>query len=255
MYKESLKTQREQIFMALKKILSSRKVKYRELANNLGMSESGVKKIFLEKNCSLDKILKICEAINYSFFNVLEEINSPSMDKQISIPIELDYILARKPRIFYLLRAIQAGGQKKEELFRRGFLEQDLNLAKELLVKFKILKNNESIFRLKKTIMKLDEKSKLKNVFLKNISKKIVMSRIDGNEKEKSLKPYIWAAPLSNSDQSYLSEEILQVFKKYEKRSSLYAEFVEDGEAELTYVVVPARLTPGVDLVEQIDLL
>ncbi|MGZ3449813.1 MAG: helix-turn-helix domain-containing protein [Polyangiales bacterium] len=55
-------TNRHSVFAALKKILRARKITYADLAERLGMSESGVKKTFAQQDCSLSRLQAIAAA-------------------------------------------------------------------------------------------------------------------------------------------------------------------------------------------------
>lgn len=56
----------------LKKILKDRKLTYKALARKLHMSEANVKKIMTAKDCSLKRLNQICEALDFSVFDLIE---------------------------------------------------------------------------------------------------------------------------------------------------------------------------------------
>lgn len=65
-------------FNALKKIIRTKKLTYREIAKNINMSESGLKKLMASEDCSLSKLGEICHAVGVSIEEVYELLkNSP----------------------------------------------------------------------------------------------------------------------------------------------------------------------------------
>lgn len=59
------------IAVVLKDIMKKQGSNYKALAKALGVSESGIKKIMVGKDCSLNKLVRICGALNVSVQNVL----------------------------------------------------------------------------------------------------------------------------------------------------------------------------------------
>ena len=67
---------RSEIVEALKKILKSKKITYKILAEEMGMSESGVKKLFTAKDISLGRLTQISDVLGLtlgSIFQLIEE--------------------------------------------------------------------------------------------------------------------------------------------------------------------------------------
>lgn len=64
---------------ALKDILKERGVSYRDLAQGMGMSESGVKKIFSGDDCSFQKLMQISKLLKVKFSDLLHEIEDQEM--------------------------------------------------------------------------------------------------------------------------------------------------------------------------------
>ena len=64
-FKQSVNT--NSLFYALKTVLKQKKITYQELACRLGISLSSVKSMFHIKNCSIERILEISDAIKFPF--------------------------------------------------------------------------------------------------------------------------------------------------------------------------------------------
>ncbi len=62
----------ELIVMKLKAAMKSRKITYAQLAENLQMSESGIKKVFAAKDCAIGKLAHICSALEISLVDLIE---------------------------------------------------------------------------------------------------------------------------------------------------------------------------------------
>ena len=61
-----------EITSALKTALKSRGMTYRKVADEIGVSEKTIKRIFIDKNCSLNRLTQICEVINLSLYDLLD---------------------------------------------------------------------------------------------------------------------------------------------------------------------------------------
>ena len=83
----------ESILITLKTILKNKKITYQILAKMMGMSESGVKKVFSGNDCSLGKILKVCEVIEVDLSEVLK-FSKESLKKEFK--------LSRTDEIFFV---------------------------------------------------------------------------------------------------------------------------------------------------------
>ena len=66
---------------AIKKLLKARGMTYSSLAKELGMSESGVKKFFSAKDCSLQRADSICNVLGVSLLDLLLELDQSGFSK------------------------------------------------------------------------------------------------------------------------------------------------------------------------------
>ncbi len=62
----------EQLLVTLKRALATAQLNYRQLAERIGMSESGVKKLLTGDDISLSRLQQICDAIGVSLVDVIE---------------------------------------------------------------------------------------------------------------------------------------------------------------------------------------
>jgi DNA-binding Xre family transcriptional regulator len=87
------KNEFEVILKTLKKILKNKKITYSSLAESIEMSESGVKKLLSGSDCSLAKILQICDVIEVELTEVLTySKESASREFQLSRSNEMFFI-------------------------------------------------------------------------------------------------------------------------------------------------------------------
>jgi transcriptional regulator with XRE-family HTH domain len=62
------------VIKSLKTVLKQRGLSYKDLANRMGMSESGVKKIFIGSDCSFSRLVEITKIIGIKMSDVLQEV-------------------------------------------------------------------------------------------------------------------------------------------------------------------------------------
>jgi hypothetical protein len=63
---------RRSIFAALKRIVRARRLTYAEIAPRVGLSESGLKKIFAQEDCTLSRLYEIAAAIGVPMGEIFE---------------------------------------------------------------------------------------------------------------------------------------------------------------------------------------
>lgn len=73
-------SQLTELFQILKQQLKYRHVTYCDLADQLGLSEASVKRLFSQKNMTLDRLEQLCSCINLSLvdlFQLVDELKQP----------------------------------------------------------------------------------------------------------------------------------------------------------------------------------
>lgn len=76
---EDRTARRDALFETIKGALRARGITYRELGERLGLSESGVKKVFAARDCALDRLLAISDVLGVD----LEELVAASREAPI----------------------------------------------------------------------------------------------------------------------------------------------------------------------------
>ena len=87
------------IFATLKRVLHKQGLGYAELAERLGMSESGVKKMFAQRNCSLRRLSAIAEAIGVPLSEVVALSERPPI-RRVELSLEQQQWLLAHPDAF-----------------------------------------------------------------------------------------------------------------------------------------------------------
>lgn len=93
------------LIAALKGVLKTRQVTYRELAGRLKLSEASVKRLFADESFSLKRIEEICTAMDMDFFELARLARGASADID-EMTIKQEEALAADPRLlglFYLV--------------------------------------------------------------------------------------------------------------------------------------------------------
>ena len=72
---------RDAIFDVIRRALRARGMTYRELGRHLGLSESGVKKVFASRDCNLDRLLAIAEVLEIEASELLSEAERPRANR------------------------------------------------------------------------------------------------------------------------------------------------------------------------------
>src|SRR5262249_203110 len=91
------------ILKALKQVLKARKISYQNLAEMISVSEPTVKRIFSGGECSVSRLLDICESLKISFFELTQIANSQDFSAY-HITAQQDQFFADNPQGYFLLR-------------------------------------------------------------------------------------------------------------------------------------------------------
>ena len=90
------------VLVALKQAIRARRITYRALAGRLAMSESGVKKLFASGDCSIGRVLAICDAIGVSLEDLAREVEAAGGKPAALSPTQAAFFL-QNPQCFYYL--------------------------------------------------------------------------------------------------------------------------------------------------------
>lgn len=83
---------------SLKRILKERKITYRQLGEGIGLTESGVKKIFSAKDGSFQRLVEICRFIGVSLVEIIDDGDI----KSVSYSTQQQTSFLNEPELFFL---------------------------------------------------------------------------------------------------------------------------------------------------------
>lgn len=121
------------ILAALKKILRERGISYADLAQKVGLSESGIKKIFGSRDCSYGRLSQIAKALGLRMVDLLDEIDRSELRGVQFSPKQQDYFL-KNIRVFRFFVKLVVERQSISEIQKEFQLkEKDIfSLLKKL---------------------------------------------------------------------------------------------------------------------------
>lgn len=136
------------LLTALKRILKERGISYRVLGQKIGISESGVKNIFLSKDASYVRLTQIADVLNCKILDILEDIQHSKFENL--------YLSTEQQNLFL-----------KDHLLFSVYFKLVLERASVEEVKAELELSENTLF---KYLKKLDE-LKLLKLFPKNVVK------------------------------------------------------------------------------------
>jgi len=154
------------IFDTLKRSLKAKGLTYRELAERTGVSEPTIKRIFHEKNCKLDRLAELCDAIGVSFENVVGAMaRGPAPAKTMDRDIE--QALARHPSLLFVLLLLSEKFTPESIMQTHGLSEASMFLYLRDLEALGLvtLGNGLSVKLLLETPLQLDFAGPLQPIF------------------------------------------------------------------------------------------
>lgn len=107
------------IMTSLKRVMKSRQVTYRDLAQRIALSEASVKRIFSRATLTLARLDEICQALDIGLNEVLRLTGEPTTDAPELLTLEQERALAADPNLlacFYLLANGRTGHDVSAEL-------------------------------------------------------------------------------------------------------------------------------------------
>lgn len=84
----------------LKDILKKKKITYKALAENLDMSEAGIKKMFVAGDLSLSRLIKICDLLGISLNELIEDAQNRPLS-HLKLSNEQMLYLSKNPSYFF----------------------------------------------------------------------------------------------------------------------------------------------------------
>lgn len=83
----------------LKQVLKTKKITYAMLANQIGVAESTLKKSFIAKDVSFNRLNTICSALDISLGQILSELENEEV-QEVSIDSDAEKYFLKKPLAF-----------------------------------------------------------------------------------------------------------------------------------------------------------
>lgn len=80
-------TERDALFATIKQIMQAKGLIYRDLAEHLGLSESGVKKMFSATNCTLERLFEIAGFLGITLEELIQATRRPEAT-QVTLTLE-----------------------------------------------------------------------------------------------------------------------------------------------------------------------
>ncbi len=110
-------TEYQLILQALKVTLKEQRITYKELAQELGISESGLKKIFGAKDGSFQRLVQICQILGTSIHEILAGTAENVQD--VNYTQKQQAFLLDNPKAFQLFWALVYERQSLEDAIKR----------------------------------------------------------------------------------------------------------------------------------------
>lgn len=109
----------ERVLEIIKKELKSKKMRYEELAERLGMSLSGLKKSLSSKDLSLARLQSICDVLGVSLVQVLT-LADDSKVQDVYLTGEQETLLLKNPEIFHLYWKLRFDGMPLHQYIQKA---------------------------------------------------------------------------------------------------------------------------------------
>jgi len=127
------------LIFAIRNFMREKKVKYRDLTEVLGLSESSIKRVFSQKNLSVEQVSRIANYLGYSFFDLCAAAERKSAPSHKYTPAQ-DRLLGNSPLSMYIFVLLMFGSslvdiEKKTSLSAREVLRELIKLDKANLIK------------------------------------------------------------------------------------------------------------------------
>lgn len=110
------------MIQVLKELLRERGLSYQNLAEALGMSESGVKKLMTGKDISFSRLEKICKVCEISLLEVVTKANQEKIS-DVFLSSEQEQFLLKNPKIFNFYWKLRVDQISRSEFHKKYKVE------------------------------------------------------------------------------------------------------------------------------------
>ena len=164
--KSSLSADLQAILKVVKKILKARKLNYKDVAKDVGVSEISVKRLFSGESVSLKNLLLVCDLLNISILEVASIAKEENKTEYILNKAQ-DEFFFKHPRLYALFidlyRRISPAEAKKHWKLSEGEFFKILRMYEKLGL-IELYPGNHFKFNMTGTIRALPT-GKLRNIF------------------------------------------------------------------------------------------
>lgn len=127
----------EKLLETLKNVLKAQKMTYRSLSEELGMSESGVKKMLSGKDLSLLRLSQICEVLGLSFMELVQLAGKEEI-ATLRLSQRQEKALMDSPRLLRFFWFLSIEGRSLEEIRKK----ERLSLPEQERILLQLEKND-----------------------------------------------------------------------------------------------------------------
>ncbi|WP_157496819.1 helix-turn-helix domain-containing protein [Hahella ganghwensis] len=96
-----------ELMQALRRALKAKGMTYRQLGNELGISEATVKRMFREQDCSLSRLTQICNLLNISVYDLMSVAQQQEESTTPLTPQQEQYLATHPGHFAFLLCLLQ----------------------------------------------------------------------------------------------------------------------------------------------------
>jgi DNA-binding Xre family transcriptional regulator len=103
------------LIQTLKKILKNKKIRYNELSLVLGLSESGLKKMMSAEDISMERLSKICKAVEISVLDLIQLSQTQDIQSVDFTPRQNELLL-KNPQVLIIFWQLTVENKTIEEI-------------------------------------------------------------------------------------------------------------------------------------------
>lgn len=208
------------LFRALKQVLKTQGLRYRDLAVMLETSEVTVKRLFQEQDCKMSRLTEICEVLGISLTELMS-LAEHTPTEPSTLSTETEQALAEKPALFSCLVLLLSGFSSHDIAHANQLSQADIYRYMRELEKLQLLrlgKNNSVHLTVQVPIRwRLDGPL---HQMLVQINQAFIEHTI--NEQHSGNFPFFSTSRLlSQHSAKQLQEEVNQLYQRFQKQASL----------------------------------
>jgi DNA-binding Xre family transcriptional regulator len=103
------------LIQTLKKILKNKKIRYSELSRELGLSESGLKKMMSANDISMERLSKICKAVEISVMDLIQ-LSQTQEIQSVDFTNRQNELLLKSPQALIIFWQLTVENKTPEEI-------------------------------------------------------------------------------------------------------------------------------------------